>query len=74
MMSELVALGTNSNKSFSLRTPCAMETPLGWSLLRPSMTGTVKSSCNVNFIAKTTTAITETVLCGQINLGGLFHN
>ena len=42
-------------------TPCAIETPLGWSLLGPSMAGTVNSNCHVNFIAKATTAITEAV-------------
>ena len=42
-------------------TPCAIETPLGWSLLGPSMAGTVNSNCHVNFIAKATIAIAKAV-------------
>ena len=32
-------------------TPCAIETPLGWSLLRPSLFPSQESNCTVNFIS-----------------------
>ena len=33
-------------------TPCAIETPLGWSLLGPSLSPSQGSNCTVNFIVK----------------------
>ena len=33
-------------------TPCAIETPLGWSLLGPSLSPSQESNCTVNFIVK----------------------
>ena len=32
-------------------TPCAIETPLGWSLLGPSLSPSQESNCTVNFIS-----------------------
>ena len=40
---------------------CALQTPLGCSLLGSSKADTVNSNYHVNFIAKSTTAIIETV-------------
>ena len=67
--SETLLIGADNPELFCIcnarkglkSTPCAIETPLGWSLLWPSMAGTVNSNCHVNFIAKATTAITEAV-------------
>ena len=50
-------IGTNTPETFCLRDthvgakgqPIAVETPLGWSLLRPSLSLTLNNKCHVNF-------------------------
>ena len=42
-------------------TPCAIETPLGWSLLGPSLSPSFNRNCQVNFLSKGNVYLNETI-------------
>ena len=42
--------------------PCAVETPLGWSLLSPSLPRSLKNHCQVNFVSKTQELMEDTIV------------
>ena len=42
-------------------TPCAIETPVGWSLLGPSISPSHSNNCEVNFVCRTNEPVHETI-------------
>ena len=53
---------TYSYRKGSRGAPCAVEAPLSWSLLGPSLPRSLKNHCQVNFVSKTQEFMEDTIV------------